>query len=58
VAVHAHGATGARRALRAGADSIEYGTFLGIYDEQKARDAKFHPRVWEKLELDFQALEV
>jgi imidazolonepropionase-like amidohydrolase len=80
VAVHAHGATGAKRAIRAGADSIEHGTFLDdeafalmkargtvliptplnqrIYDEQKARGAKFHPRVWEKLELDFQALEV
>jgi imidazolonepropionase-like amidohydrolase len=28
VAVHAHGATGAKRAIRAGADSIEHGTFL------------------------------
>jgi len=28
VAVHAHGSTGARRALLAGADSIEHGTFL------------------------------
>lgn len=28
VAVHAHGATGAKRAVRAGADSIEHGTFL------------------------------
>jgi len=73
VAVHAHGATGAKRAIRAGADSIEHGTFLDdeafalmkargtvliptplnqrIYDEQKARGAKFHPRVWEKIEI-------
>lgn len=28
VAVHAHGAEGAKRAIRAGADSIEHGTFL------------------------------
>jgi imidazolonepropionase-like amidohydrolase len=28
VAVHAHGATGAKRAILAGADSIEHGTFL------------------------------
>jgi imidazolonepropionase-like amidohydrolase len=28
VAVHAHGPTGAKRAIRAGADSIEHGTFL------------------------------
>ncbi|WP_224245480.1 metal-dependent hydrolase family protein [Hyalangium gracile] len=28
VAVHAHGNTGAKRAIRAGADSIEHGTFL------------------------------
>jgi imidazolonepropionase-like amidohydrolase len=28
VAVHAHGALGAKRAVRAGADSIEHGTFL------------------------------
>jgi imidazolonepropionase-like amidohydrolase len=73
VAVHAHGATGAKRAIRAGADSLEHGTFLDdeafalmkargtvliptplnqrIYDEQKARGAKFHPRVWEKIEI-------
>ena len=73
VAVHAHGATGAKRAIRAGADSIEHGTFLDdeafalmktrgtvliptplnqrIYDEQKARGATFHPRVWEKVEI-------
>lgn len=28
VAAHAHGATGAKRAIRAGVDSIEHGTFL------------------------------
>jgi imidazolonepropionase-like amidohydrolase len=77
VAVHAHGATGAKRAVRAGADSIEHGTFLDeeafrmmaqrgtvliptplnqrIYDEQKARGATFHPRVWEKIQVAAKA---
>jgi imidazolonepropionase-like amidohydrolase len=77
VAVHAHGATGAKRAIKAGADSIEHGTFLDeeafrmmaerntvliptplnqrIYDEQKARGAKFHPRVWEKIQIAAKA---
>lgn len=77
VAVHAHGTTGATRAVRAGADSIEHGTFLDeaafrlmaergtvlvptplnqrIYEEQKARGATFHPRVWEKIQVAAKA---
>ncbi len=35
VAAHAHGAEGARCAIRAGVDSIEHGSFLG--DEDPAR---------------------
>jgi imidazolonepropionase-like amidohydrolase len=38
-AAHAHGATGAKRAIRAGIDSIEHGTFL---DEEAMRMMKEH----------------
>jgi imidazolonepropionase-like amidohydrolase len=45
VAAHAHGATGAKRAIRAGVDSIEHGTFM---DEEalqliKTRGVTYNP---------------
>ena len=44
-AAHAHGATGAKRAIRAGIDSIEHGTFLDdeALDMMKARGTVFIP---------------
>jgi imidazolonepropionase-like amidohydrolase len=44
-AAHAHGATGAKRAIRAGIDSIEHGTFLDdeALDMMKARGAYYIP---------------
>lgn len=44
-AAHAHGATGAKRAIRAGIDSIEHGTFLDdeALDMMKARGTYFIP---------------
>jgi imidazolonepropionase-like amidohydrolase len=44
-AAHAHGATGAKRAIRAGIDSIEHGTFLDdeALDMMKARGTYFVP---------------
>jgi imidazolonepropionase-like amidohydrolase len=44
-AAHAHGATGAKRAIRAGIDSIEHGTFLDdeALDMMKARGTFFVP---------------
>ena len=44
-AAHAHGATGAKRAIRAGIDSIEHGTFLDdeALDMMKARGAYLVP---------------
>jgi imidazolonepropionase-like amidohydrolase len=48
VAVHAHGATGAKRALRAGADSIEHGTFLDdeAFNLMRQRGAVLVPTVY------------
>ena len=45
VAAHAHGATGAKRAIRAGIDSIEHGTFLDdeALDMMKARGTYYVP---------------
>jgi imidazolonepropionase-like amidohydrolase len=45
VAVHAHGATGAKRAIRAGVDSIEHGTFLDdeALDLMKQKGTYFVP---------------
>jgi len=44
-AAHAHGATGAKRAIRAGIDSIEHGTFLDdeALDMMKARGTYYIP---------------
>jgi len=44
-AAHAHGATGAKRAIRAGIDSIEHGSFLDdeALDLMKARGTYFVP---------------
>jgi imidazolonepropionase-like amidohydrolase len=44
-AAHAHGATGAKRAIRAGIDSIEHGTFLDdeALDMMKARGTYYVP---------------
>jgi imidazolonepropionase-like amidohydrolase len=44
-AAHAHGATGAKRAIRAGIDSIEHGTFLDdeALDMMKARGTVWIP---------------
>ncbi|MBS1854092.1 MAG: amidohydrolase family protein [Acidobacteria bacterium] len=44
-AAHAHGATGAKRAIRAGIDSIEHGSFLDdeALDMMKARGTYFVP---------------
>jgi imidazolonepropionase-like amidohydrolase len=44
-AAHAHGAVGAKRAIRAGIDSIEHGTFLDdeALDMMKARGTVFIP---------------
>ena len=44
-AAHAHGATGAKRAIRAGIDSIEHGSFLDAeaLDMMKARGTYFIP---------------
>jgi imidazolonepropionase-like amidohydrolase len=44
-AAHAHGAEGAKRAIRAGIDSIEHGTFLDdeALDLMKARGTFFNP---------------
>jgi imidazolonepropionase-like amidohydrolase len=44
-AAHAHGATGAKRAIRAGIDSIEHGTFLDdeALDMMKARGTVWNP---------------
>ena len=44
-AAHAHGAVGAKRAIRAGIDSIEHGTFLDdeALDMMKARGTVFVP---------------
>jgi imidazolonepropionase-like amidohydrolase len=44
-AAHAHGATGAKRAIRAGIDSIEHGTFLDdeAMDMMKARGTYYIP---------------
>src|SRR5207237_5073662 len=44
-AAHAHGATGAKRAIRAGIDSIEHGTFLDdeALDMMKARGTYLVP---------------
>jgi imidazolonepropionase-like amidohydrolase len=44
-AAHAHGATGAKRAIRAGIDSIEHGTFLDdeAMDMMKARGTVWIP---------------
>ncbi len=44
-AAHAHGAEGAKRAIRAGVDSIEHGTFLDdeALDMMKARGTVFIP---------------
>ncbi len=44
-AAHAHGATGAKRAIRAGIDSIEHGSFLDdeALDMMKARGTVFIP---------------
>lgn len=45
VAAHAHGATGAKRAIRAGVDSIEHGTFMDDEALQlmKARGTVYNP---------------
>lgn len=42
-AAHAHGATGAKRAIRAGIDSIEHGTFM---DDEALDMMKAHGTVW------------
>jgi imidazolonepropionase-like amidohydrolase len=44
-AAHAHGATGAKRAIRAGIDSIEHGSFLDdeALDMMKAHGTYFNP---------------
>jgi hypothetical protein len=44
-AAHAHGATGAKRAIRAGIDSIEHGTFMDdeALDMMKARGTFYNP---------------
>ncbi len=44
-AAHAHGATGAKRAIRAGIDSIEHGTFMDdeALDMMKARGTVWNP---------------
>ncbi len=42
-AAHAHGATGAKRAIRAGIDSIEHGTFM---DDEALDLMKAHGTVW------------
>ena len=42
-AAHAHGATGAKRAIRAGIDSIEHGSFL---DDEAFDMMKAHGTVW------------
>ncbi|MBZ5595658.1 MAG: amidohydrolase family protein [Acidobacteriia bacterium] len=42
-AAHAHGATGAKRAIRAGIDSIEHGSFL---DDEALDLMKAHGTVW------------
>jgi imidazolonepropionase-like amidohydrolase len=44
-AAHAHGATGAKRAIRAGIDSIEHGTFLDdeAFDMMKQRGTYYVP---------------
>ena len=44
-AAHAHGATGAKRAIRAGIDSIEHGSFLDAeaLDMMKARGTYYVP---------------
>jgi imidazolonepropionase-like amidohydrolase len=45
VAAHAHGNTGAKRAIRAGVDSIEHGTFMDdeALDMMKARGTFYNP---------------
>ena len=46
-AAHAHGATGAKRAIRAGIDSIEHGTFLDdeALEMMRARGTYYIPTV-------------
>ncbi|HLM99649.1 MAG TPA: amidohydrolase family protein [Bryobacteraceae bacterium] len=57
-AAHAHGATGAKRAIRAGIDSIEHGTFMDeeALDMMKARGTVWNPTLaatwWLSQELE------
>ncbi len=53
-AAHAHGATGAKRAIRAGIDSIEHGSFLDdeALDLMKAKGTTFVPTLMAAWWLD------
>jgi len=55
-AAHAHGATGAKRAIRAGIDSIEHGTFLDdeALEMMKARGTVWNPTLAASWWLDQQ----